>query len=241
MRPIRSLAAVATLACATASLVAGASTATAGPSSTPTEGSCHQLTYQQAGAYSDPQAPVSCDGPHDTITVKVAAVRADSVRTEAANQVLSRCYPAAAAAVGGWRNYVRSMYGLFVFVPTEAQWSAGARWVRCDVALHGAGRTLQPLPSASGLSNWLMDRETLCIQKRTTGYFDVPCTKTHRYRATATIAMSTWTSATAAATFARTACGHKYPHVDFFYHYPHSRRVFNWGDHYAVCIPHRTS
>lgn len=246
MRPIRSLTAVAALACAcaAASLVSGAPSATAGPSSTPTEGSCHQLTYQQAAAYSDPQAPVSCDGPHTTITVKVAIVRADTVRTDTADiarQIDARCWPAAAAAVGGWRNYMRSAYRWYLFVPTEAEWSAGARWVRCDLVLPGANKTIQQLPATSGLSDGLAARETECEQGKTTGYRHVPCTSPHQFRATATIAMTTWTGVSAGETFANRVCARKYPHLAHRSYFAGSRRLYNWGARYVVCLPHRTN
>jgi hypothetical protein len=231
---------------ATAGLLLAVLTPTAAHAGTtpaaPAVGSCYTMTWREIQSMTNSNPVVSCDGPHQALTVAVPTLPSGVDRTDAsavARRVFPTCAPAIAAAVGGWRNYLRSLYGDGFFVPTQAQWDQGARWVRCDLLLFTGGRALQNLPARPGAG--LTDRATLCRAGRTTGYAVVPCSRRHQYRATTTIRMSAWNGTKAAKAFAARACLKRFPSGDFFTGYPRTRAAFDAGYRFAVCVSRTTA
>lgn len=208
----------------------------------PTVGSCYGMSWGEFAGNTNSNPVVSCSERHQALTIAVPTLPSTVERTDKAaigRRVYTTCNPAAAAAVGGWKNYVRSWYTIGFFVPTQAQWDQGARWVRCDLVLLKPGRALQDLPAQPRAG--LIDRATWCRAGKSTGYADVVCSKRHQYRATTTVRMSSWHGTKAAKAFAARACYKRFPHGDFFTSYPHTRLEFNIGNRFAVCVSRTTS
>lgn len=212
------------------------------PPSNHTVGSCHQLTLEEYRAKSDPDPAVPCTRTHQSLTVKVLHLLAGTRRDDNASivrQVGHGCIGAVVARAGGWKRYDLALYRPTIFLPTQAQWRRGARWVRCDLVLIGGGsRVLQPLPANSDVGVLSDERTDLCRQGRSTGYRAVACARRHQFRADTTVWMRSWRGTKTAASFARRAClKREFAASDLVYEYPVSRSEFRMGDHFAVCEP----
>lgn len=159
------------------------------PGARPVVGECHDLTLAQINAPYDNQAPVDCADSHTTRTVRVAKLPHGATWRDGAEALTRiaerRCLPAKDAALGRTaklRN--RSAYTWVWFMPAPAERDAGARWLRCDLALNGGSRML-PLPTdqtpALGPAP-LADSVARCLHPDT--LITTTCERTHTWRAT---------------------------------------------------------
>jgi hypothetical protein len=158
----------------------------------PRTGQCHQLTYRQAWAQSDTKRAVACSARHDmqTIAVVTSPISLAGLTDEQLSTAERACYPAFLKAVRPLSRYAMTAYDLWTFVPTPAQRSAGARWIRCDVALwRGAG--LAPLPRhrlpRSVVPQHLTDSVRACLTQRK---LTTTCDQRHVLRAVTAFSMS---------------------------------------------------
>jgi Septum formation len=119
----------------------------------PVVGDCWNASVSDADEWADWKggATTPCAASHTLYTYHVGAVAGEkasswagsggstslspSVQTKAAHA----CDLSALLPNEKWNQQLIQAY---FFVPTEAQWKAGARWVRCDVGLLATGTTL---------------------------------------------------------------------------------------------------
>ena len=111
------------------------------PPPAPALDACYRLSYDEAVAPTNDDAPIACDKGHTTQTFAVGqldlvtnghllAVDSEAVRT----QVAHRCPAQLAAYVGATDEQLRlSLLRPVWFTPTIEQSDAGAAWYRCDV------------------------------------------------------------------------------------------------------------
>jgi hypothetical protein len=127
----------------------------------PRVGQCWNATVAVSLAFAwEGEAAVSCAQPHNALTFGVVRVPAgfDYAKVKSIGDAnhsferIGKIIPAGETRCG-YRASLRYVghalekplgFALFVYVPTEAQYAAGARWVRCDLSVRkGAGyRTL---------------------------------------------------------------------------------------------------
>lgn len=157
----------------------------------PPVGACYDYGYAAFGAVSNSSPAVPCNSRHTALTVAVGTL-ADGTTWDTlgstANQELvgTDCFPEKRQAVGGtWSQYNQSAYVVSWFVPTKAEFDAGARWFRCDVVLPGATQ-LFALRSKTPLLGRLTDTNRRCLDKDGVGY---SCRSPHVYRAAGTFAV----------------------------------------------------
>jgi hypothetical protein len=126
--------------------------ATVAPDSGPESGQCWNATTTHAAAWTDWEggSAVPCGSSHTLYTYHVGTVSGESEDTWAAPgdpTELSPTVQAKAAEACGltkvlphlkWNQQLVSGY---FFVPTETQWRAGARWIRCDLGVLATGTT----------------------------------------------------------------------------------------------------
>ncbi|WP_183094643.1 septum formation family protein [Nocardioides stalactiti] len=158
----------------------------------PAVGSCHALSLEEGGEWSDPDESVPCTGPHTSRTVKVLTFDDPSVWTDVESLfdlAPRRCLPAIGRALKAEPKVIsRSAYELYWFVPTEEQQAAGALWLRCDVVLRGGDRFLRlgrRLTLGDDLP--LPDAVARCRADEASGFRPTACSRPHAYRATALI------------------------------------------------------
>lgn len=202
----------AALACGLLLLVAGcgdedpaALDATMGPSAAsptpqldplagaPTEGSCYKLNQNQAAAPTSSKSPVSdCYNKHNTYTYRVGLFPAGTTSADA-EKVSNQCQKHLAKATGLSQDELFGSYLTWIwFEPTTAQWSAGARWYRCDLVARVDGK-IKPLPQTAYLDtefeDGVTDKYARCIipgpdtdgdGKQDAKY--VTCDQPHEYR-----------------------------------------------------------
>ncbi len=167
---------------------AGHSTARA--DTTPTVGECRSLTMAQAAAASDTSSPIACSSAHDDRVIAVADLPsgvsyADLDDVGIRNAAATLCYPAFRNALGqNDRVRGRSAYTYLYFVPTAAQRTAGARWLRCDLTVrHGARLGDLPTDRVPALSTHRVPTKvTRCLTGR--DHLVTVCSASHTYRAT---------------------------------------------------------
>lgn len=190
MTPRLGIASVLTVLLAGTLTALGAGTASAADplAGAPAVGQCSDMSRKELGQASYTEAPVDCAGPHTAEVVAVATMP-DGVGYGVGIGKLTRiaikaCRPAVQQRVGASGLGLRlTAYEVVFFVPTKAQRAAGARWLRCDVALRGGKRLLTlpgdlavgefPFPTA--VSRCLVGRQLLATA----------CSQRHSYRSTA--------------------------------------------------------
>lgn len=155
---------VAAIACMVSLPMLGVGAAQAAPSA-PKVGACYAYSWKALDAASGPTKTVSCSKSHTAVTYYVGTF------TGAAAAGTTPVNPAAVADSGSgcWAALVRKIgvkaaaltrVKMGYFVPTQAQWTAGARWYRCDAVLAKSSSKLAPIPKnflrsakkASGIS-----------------------------------------------------------------------------------------
>lgn len=164
----------------------------------PEVGSCHALTWDEGLKRSDPDDPVSCNGTFTSRTYLVPNVPlgVDMRDPDQLQRVVDRkCDPAYEEAVStSIRRRLMASYSAYWFAPTSAEIDAGARWVRCDLALAGGLRKLAPLPvevRVPALGQPLHpDQEARCWGGKRQQYAVTVCARPHAYRAVGPFQMS---------------------------------------------------
>lgn len=156
----------------------------------PEVGSCHDLTYDEGWKNADPDPAVDCATDHTSVTVKVVSFdkTPDWNDTAALSSVFET--PCRRALLGFFDGKAKALkasaYDLWWFEPTKAQRDAGAKWIRCDVAL-AAGEHLSPFPTDGDPelgSLPLDDSVARCERSKSHDYFMTACSASHAYRAT---------------------------------------------------------
>lgn len=163
----------------------------------PELGACRVLRPADIAQKSDDIAPVPCTEKHTAETYLVAAFRGKLAKAAYDDPQLAA--DAYRACSKGFKKFtgaddslaLRSVLSWAWFRPTEQDWTAGARWYRCDV-VGGTDRSesLVTLPrTAKGVLLGIPgDRWIACVASPTvTGAPYVPCTEPHTWRATTTI------------------------------------------------------
>ena len=188
---------------------AGGSAGTTGSSETPTKstpthepapppkaGTCRQLSFGAIGRYSNQTATVDCSKPHTALTFAVEQLPEDvafdgvDVGNDAVQEKASlQCRAAFAKYIGG-SAATRALSRLSVtyFVPTQQDFDAGSRWVRCDVIALQSARILASLPeTVEGFNDTdeALDDFGVCSRGEpgTSGALLVMCNQDHDYRA----------------------------------------------------------
>ena len=130
----------------------------------PTKGECWQATLKYADAYANwgSRRPVSCDQPHQLYTYAVVTLdqahkgseftKAGYVRSAVWDDALDTCSSKDNVDLDdfdetGGRLYPES------YLPDEDRWKAGARWVRCDIAVLAVGSSVAH-PSLGNLPSY---------------------------------------------------------------------------------------
>ena len=130
-------------ALALASLGAAPSVHATAPAAPATQDACYG--YQASGTKAQaPNAPqVPCEGPHTAQTFFVGSLPEgfgipDKASAKSRLRATRACTPEAMNAYLGLTNTaIPSRFQVVTVFPSQAQWNAGERWVRCDVALRG--------------------------------------------------------------------------------------------------------
>src|SRR5689334_7217921 len=189
--------------------------------------------------------PVNCNKAH---TARVIEVRdlpdgkswGDYDLASLGNLSAKYCYPKLWDALGR-NDKVRDMsaYSYYWFTPTKAQRQAGARWIRCDIALN-AGRHLLDLPTdaAPALpSGKLPASVARCLTAHTP--YTTTCSHRHAYKAVGafTMKVSTYPSQRKLQKIAVRHCG-RWVHTKGWYWTTKGQAGFHVGDHVMVCYAH---
>ena len=158
MSPTRSVASVVgvlavAFALAGCSLLPGSVPTPVAKASKPVSGQCWNATTTQAFDWADWKGPASvpCGSSHTLYTYRVGKISgesgdswaspgdADSLTDEIQSKADNACNLTSLLPKLKWNQ---QLVNDFFFVPTETQWKAGARWVRCDVGVLATGTTL---------------------------------------------------------------------------------------------------
>ncbi|KRF15484.1 hypothetical protein ASG90_12405 [Nocardioides sp. Soil797] len=123
----------------------------------PTEGSCYRLNASQLQAPTSTKNPASdCYGKHNTYTYLVGMFPKGTTSADT-KRVQNQCQKHLTQAVGlAPAKLIGTVFEWIWFEPTTAQWSAGARWFRCDLVARLNGKTFL-LPETSYLSSEFTD------------------------------------------------------------------------------------
>ena len=117
----------------------------------PTSGQCWTYDAKALSRLAVPGDPVSCEGPHRAETFAVGTLPAGFPKLADAmvRQVVairqSTCTPAALAAYLGSTGPLPSRFRAVAVFPSDAQVTAGERWVRCDL-VYDTGRDFGAMP-----------------------------------------------------------------------------------------------
>lgn len=152
----------------------------------PHAGECRNVPDSVIDDLSDSTPTISCQQPHKAYTFYVGRYRGDTVDNDYAAR---ECLRRVSTTLGTTEAKAKlTAYSTIFFQPTDAQWAAGARWFRCDLAIPAPGPSLRPLPLGEILlPDPLPDRLAAC---RTATREQTPCNEPHAYRAYSTFAIS---------------------------------------------------
>lgn len=175
-----------------ASLVPMPPATAAAPPQPPAVGTCKNYDWPDIDKYSESSPAVGCDGPH---TARVSAVgrvpRGTTYRSLAALEAVPRwvgraCLAGEEQLLGGsaWQRELTA-YTTLWFVPTRAEWHAGARWFRCATVLRGSS-SLLPMPTTAAplLETAPSGAVHRCLGRRVAVWFS--CSEPHTYWARTT-------------------------------------------------------
>jgi hypothetical protein len=136
------------------SLLPGIPAIKASPSpATPIIGQCWNATTTEASDWTDWQGPAAtaCTSSHTLYTYQVGKISGETSSSWADSGDSTQLSPDVQTKADDactiskllphlkWNQQLIQQY---FFVPTEAQWKSGARWVRCDVGVLATGTTL---------------------------------------------------------------------------------------------------
>ena len=143
------------------------------------------MTRSEAAAVTHEAPDVSCSGAHTTMTYHVGQFPTDS--SIADSEAASRGCRAEASpgSRAHQRKQVKSSILTWIwFEPSTEQWSAGARWYRCDVIAQRDNGTFKPLPSAGTpfFPAGVPDDYFRCMRERGEEGVPVTCDRAHGYR-----------------------------------------------------------
>lgn len=154
----------------------------------PVVGQCSAMTRAELDLPTYAGAPVDCATPHTSQVIAVATLP-DGLTYDSPDLVdlaLETCYPAQREALG--TNVLGAhltAYAIGWFGPTPEQQAAGARWLRCDLVLHG-GTELTALPAKLDVGKYPFKKSvSRCLAGR--DFLVTTCSAKHTYRATAAI------------------------------------------------------
>jgi hypothetical protein len=127
--------------------------ATPAPAAKPTVGQCWNATTKQASDWPDWEGPEStpCTSSHVLYTYQVGKISGETASTWAdsgdntklTDEIQTKAEDACSiTALLPHQKWNQELISAYFFVPTEAQWKGGARWVRCDVAVLATGTTI---------------------------------------------------------------------------------------------------
>ncbi|GAA2123198.1 septum formation family protein [Nocardioides bigeumensis] len=163
----------------------------------PELGACRVLTPDDVSRPSNSTEPVDCAEDHTAETIAVGALPDEFAEAEYDDQEVGAfayrtCSKAFAEFVGADESLMmRTVLNWAWFRPSEADWSDGARWYRCDVVGGGEqSAAYVNLPeSAEGiLLGKPDDRWLVCADgESVSGAPKVPCSEKHNWRAVTTI------------------------------------------------------
>ncbi len=185
------------VACAAAGAAPAPAQATAPPP--PRVGSCYTYTFAQAQVLSLAAAPVPCRGNHTAVTYFVGRLTgpaaAGPVITALAVRSAANVCTVRQLSVLGPRVLLTRSDPFNAFMPTNAQWTAGARWFRCDAVLYASDTSLQRIPAnfvrrirtTSGVNAY-----RACL---TAAGKKVPCSRPHTYAASTYSSLGSRTAA----------------------------------------------
>jgi hypothetical protein len=134
----------------------------------PKAGSCWASTYKNAVDYANwnDDPPVSCEHPHQLYTFAVVQLqkhhtgklfgKSGFTRAGIFGDAIESCQSAQGDILPQGPFTLPKRVTAVEFLPTEAYWDAGARWVRCDISVLAVGSpvhkpTLEDLPSRHDL------------------------------------------------------------------------------------------
>ncbi|KRF10900.1 septum formation family protein [Nocardioides sp. Soil796] len=159
----------------------------------PVVGSCYSMSRTQSVSTTNTRKPVSdCYEKHNTLTYHVGLFKAGTTSSDYA-VVTKQCKKHLPEATGLSKGrLLGSVLDWIWFEPTTAQWSAGARWFRCDLVAE-SGDKLKLLPETSRttdlFADGLEDPYARCIRRGPDTNDDgeddaiyVTCDKPHGYR-----------------------------------------------------------
>ena len=243
---LRRAAAAAVLSALLVPLLAVVTAGNAG-AATPEVGSCRNYGFAAQAAPSETSPAVSCRAPHTALVVAVYSAPsgvgsyADLTTVAVLEQAVVPCHRAIARTLGATEAKRRmSAYTGAFFYPTQTEWDAGARWVRCDLLLTGRGRLLTlPGKKRDVLEGTrLTDRARACRSTRVSYTFSCSSRHTHRAAGTFAIRQSAYPSRTQWTRKAERVCprlaGARWIAV------PPSRSAWQAGVRPVTCFRHAT-
>ncbi len=211
---------------------------------------CHDLTYEEASAVSDPDPPVPCSEDHTSMTLRVLHLSDPDWDSWAVivRRMIVPCHKELIKEAGG-RTYMvqRSAYDITYFLPTKAQREAGADWVRCDVVVRAGLGNLGKVPEHMDMETtiWPSPDVRKCRQGRPSGYALTTCSRRHKFGShwTPEIPGDEYPGKRKAEKFAYEQCydllGIETSGDPFLYEWVPSRRLWRAGYRHAVCLPGR--
>ena len=171
-------------------------TPTRDPAPAPKVGECRNLKFGAIGRYTNDGPTITCKRPHTTLTFAVEDLPKDvafdgvDIGNDAVQEKASLLCRAAFARYIGGSAATRALSRLSVtyFLPTQPDFDAGSRWVRCDVVALQAARVLAPLPATVkgfNATDAALTDYGVCSRGEpgTTGALLVMCDQDHDYRA----------------------------------------------------------
>lgn len=132
-----------TIVACSATLVLGGLVAPATASAAPQVAACYSYKAAVLTEASTPASAVDCTAPHTAETFFVGTVPASfGLPSEASKaKILAAGRPCTVRAMNSYLGLqdreLPSRFRTVVLFPTDDQWAAGERWVRCDVVLQG--------------------------------------------------------------------------------------------------------
>ena len=139
----------------------------------PKKGECWEGSFSYADGYANwgSRPPVNCDQAHDLYTFAVVPLeeshkgklftKAGYAQTSAWNDAYDTCSDAQDDDFAVLDETVQRVY-IETYLPEEKQWDAGARWVRCDIAILKVGTSVkhpvfEQLPAIADLRQSIND------------------------------------------------------------------------------------
>lgn len=207
----------------------------------PVVGSCYSYGWATFNSWSDTSTPVPCAGAHTARAVFVGRLWTNEPYStllsdaKMAGYMAAQCQAPFQRAIGTWKTVSVAGYQMSTYYPTQAQYTAGARWFRCDITLPGVNN-LYPIPNRTPEAVPLSPGQSRCIHLNSQGGVAVACAAPHSYRAAGAIAYpgTAYPSRTAWVAFAKAHCS-AYTRSPYWYATWASSIRWSAGDHYLTC------